>query len=147
MNKSNGTAERMEQTIKENLDQVIPPVKPDDGVLKAGIRGAIGISGTLDRKFTINIQSDGKMSLTIRTEDEDELEQLIERWESRIVVFQEPVAPSGQRNGNGNKAEKTRYYPGDQCPQCSNKLVRRNGSKGKFLGCNNYPECTFVQGL
>ena len=28
------------------------------------------------------------------------------------------------------------------CPECKKgKLVQRNGAKGKFWGCNNYPKC------
>lgn len=98
--------------------------------------------------FTVNIQSDGKISLTIRTDDEKALEQLLEKWESRVVVYADPA--NGHTNGhrgNGKNGDKPKYFPGDSCPDCSNKLVKRQGSKGKFLGCSNYPDCTFVQGL
>lgn len=101
--------------------------------------------------FTVNIQSDGKVSLTIRTDEESTLERLLDKWESRVVVFHDqPRNNTKQNNGakNGDRnADKAKYFPGDTCPECSNKLVRRQGSKGRFLGCNNYPDCTFVQGL
>ena len=29
------------------------------------------------------------------------------------------------------------------CPKCDGKLVERQGSYGKFLGCSNYPKCKF----
>ena len=30
------------------------------------------------------------------------------------------------------------------CPRCGGELVERNGKYGKFLGCSNYPKCTFI---
>ncbi len=31
------------------------------------------------------------------------------------------------------------------CPQCSNRLHIRMGKNGQFLGCSNYPECTYTR--
>lgn len=31
------------------------------------------------------------------------------------------------------------------CPRCGNKLVVRNGKYGQFLGCSNYPKCTYTE--
>lgn len=31
------------------------------------------------------------------------------------------------------------------CPRCSGKLVKRKGKHGHFLGCSNYPACTYTQ--
>ena len=33
------------------------------------------------------------------------------------------------------------------CPKCDSFLVKRTGSKGKFLGCSRYPKCKFTQDL
>lgn len=126
---------------KENFDQIPMPLPSE--VL------------TINHRFTLNIQSDGKLALTIRTNEEDELEQLLEKWEPRIVVFQEPMNghrngnghTNGNGNGNGYRTEKTRYYAGDSCPRCSNKLVTRNGKRGRFIGCSSFPDCDFVQSL
>ncbi|MCI5744722.1 MAG: NERD domain-containing protein [Erysipelotrichaceae bacterium] len=30
------------------------------------------------------------------------------------------------------------------CPRCGGKLIERNGKYGNFLGCSNYPKCTFI---
>lgn len=121
---------------RENFDQIPMPLPSE--VL------------TINHRFTLNIQSDGKIALTIRTNEEDELEQLLEKWEARIVVFQEPV--NGHRNGNGHangngNGNKPRYFPGDDCPSCHNKLVKRSGRNGAFLGCRSYPDCDFTQKL
>jgi hypothetical protein len=89
-------------------------------------------------KFTLNIQSDGKLSLTIRTDNEEELGDLLRRWEPHIIVYPD---------ANGSSNGKPRYFAGDSCPDCSNKLVRRQGKRGKFLGCLSYPDCDFTQPL
>jgi DNA topoisomerase I len=31
------------------------------------------------------------------------------------------------------------------CPQCNNRLHIRMGKNGQFLGCSNYPECTYTR--
>lgn len=31
------------------------------------------------------------------------------------------------------------------CPKCGGKLVERCGKYGKFIGCSNYPKCTFTK--
>lgn len=33
------------------------------------------------------------------------------------------------------------------CPRCGAKLVKRNGAKGEFLGCSNFPNCYFTKNL
>lgn len=33
------------------------------------------------------------------------------------------------------------------CPRCGGKLIERNGKYGRFLGCCNYPRCTFTHKL
>lgn len=33
------------------------------------------------------------------------------------------------------------------CPRCGAKLVKRNGTKGEFLGCSNFPSCYFTKNL
>lgn len=103
-------------------------------------------------KFTINIQSDGKLSLTIRTDDEGELEQLLDTWEKRIVVFQDPGKKNKPQQRPQNKQQNNKrdsqYAEGDPCPDCQDgELVERRGNKGKFWGCSNYPKCHFTESL
>ena len=82
-------------------------------------------------KFTYSVKSD-KESLTIRTDSEAELEELIGRWKHRIM----------------SKA-KPKMNDGDKCPECDgfmNTQTGTNRSTGKvyhYLGCSNYPKCQF----
>lgn len=34
---------------------------------------------------------------------------------------------------------------GGICPQCSGKLIMRNGKYGSFIGCSNFPKCRYTQ--
>jgi len=31
------------------------------------------------------------------------------------------------------------------CPECGNKLIKKNGKFGYFIGCTNYPTCKFTR--
>lgn len=31
------------------------------------------------------------------------------------------------------------------CPKCGGKLVKRHGKYGEFMGCSNYPKCSFTK--
>jgi len=87
---------------------------------------------SLDTKLTYNCRTDTE-SLTIRTNSERELEELIARWKFRIV----PKA-------------KPKMNDGDKCPECGGFLTTQTGtnrSTGKvynYLGCSNFPKCQFT---
>ncbi len=34
---------------------------------------------------------------------------------------------------------------GEKCPECGHDLVERNGRYGKFVACENYPECKYIK--
>ncbi len=33
------------------------------------------------------------------------------------------------------------------CPRCGGKLVQRNGKRGTFIGCSNYPKCRYTENI
>lgn len=35
----------------------------------------------------------------------------------------------------------------ESCPKCGGELLLRNGKKGLFLGCSNYPKCDYLKPL
>jgi len=35
----------------------------------------------------------------------------------------------------------------DVCPLCKGKLVQKNGKYGKFIGCENYPNCKYTRNI
>lgn len=44
---------------------------------------------------------------------------------------------------SGRKKQDQLSVAGDPtlCPQCNSPMVQRDGSRGKFLGCSNFPRC------
>lgn len=89
-------------------------------------------SEPLDSKFTYNARTDTE-SLTIRTNSEAELEELIGRWKFRII----PKA-------------KPKMSDGDKCQECEGFMTTQKGhnrTTGKeyyYLSCSNYPTCSFT---
>jgi restriction system protein len=43
--------------------------------------------------------------------------------------------------------EKTDPSSDNVCPRCGNELVKRNGSRGGFLGCSSFPKCKYTKNL
>ncbi len=84
-------------------------------------------------KFTYSCKADNE-SLTIRTDSESELEELIARWKFRVVPKREP---------------KAKMNDGDQCQACNGFMTtqvghnRKTGKEYQYLGCSNYPNCNF----
>ncbi len=37
--------------------------------------------------------------------------------------------------------------PGSPCPHCGGVLILRHSERGEFLGCSNYPDCSFIRHL
>ncbi len=40
-----------------------------------------------------------------------------------------------------------RVKEGEVCPRCGGELVRRKGRYGEFMGCANYPKCTYTRNI
>ncbi len=51
-----------------------------------------------------------------------------------------PINPDGTP-GDAPKPILT----GEKCPQCASDLMERQGRFGKFVGCTNYPKCTYIK--
>ena len=102
---------------------IIPQPSPEE----------VGYTEQLEAKLTYNCRTDTE-SLTIRTNSESELEELIARWKFRIIPKKEP---------------KPHLKEGEKCHQCEGFLTlqvgnnRKTGKEYQFLGCSNYPACTF----
>jgi len=33
------------------------------------------------------------------------------------------------------------------CPECGDRLVERSGSRGRFVGCESYPDCRYTRSV
>ena len=48
------------------------------------------------------------------------------------------------------KRKKQNLKPGKEkldinCPECSGKLVNKQGKYGNFIGCSNFPKCRYIK--
>jgi DNA topoisomerase-1 len=48
-----------------------------------------------------------------------------------------------QKNSEPTEPE----YTGEICPSCGGKLIIKNSKTGRFVGCDNYPNCKFTKPL
>lgn len=83
-----------------------------------------------------------------------ELEEKLDRieegevaWKEALRRFNEQLSKDLQTAGEAMPNVKREGVPtGETCPECgSGELVMRFGRYGTFLGCNNYPDCTYTR--
>ncbi|NCU42046.1 MAG: type I DNA topoisomerase [Candidatus Moranbacteria bacterium] len=67
-----------------------------------------------------------------------------EKWIPVVRNFYEPF--------HKNLVEKSKIIEkkeietiGRDCPECGKELAKRYGRFGSFIGCSNFPECTFIE--
>lgn len=58
------------------------------------------------------------------------------------VVIEVVKEKSIEKEGRPVKEKEYNKY---LCPRCGNKLVRRMGPYGKFIGCESYPNCNYTR--
>ena len=71
--------------------------------------------------------------------------ELVSRVETveRAESFPANLSPLCPWCGYQRLCKVGNYSEGDDCPRCGGTLERRRGSRGPFLGCDNYPDCRF----
>lgn len=111
-----------------------------------------------DKKFTpteIGIETTDKLqeffsgivNVTYTANMESELDEIAENKENNIEVLHEfynefePLVEQAFQKMEKKEAEKT----GENCPECGNDLVIRQGRYGKFIACSNYPTCKYIK--
>jgi DNA topoisomerase-1 len=86
---------------------------------------------------------------------EDTLDAVARGAAPRLAVLQSfwsDFAPllgaAGKVSQQQAQARRTPPTPtGESCPACGGDLVERSGKAGKFIGCMNYPGCSYTRGL
>ena len=86
---------------------------------------------------------------TSRLEDDlDRVAKGDEGWIELLDGFWEPFSHTLQHaEENMRKVQQPEEPTGEACPDCGNELMIRSGRYGKFIGCSNYPECTYRRRL
>jgi DNA topoisomerase-1 len=48
---------------------------------------------------------------------------------------------------NVDRKDVTHEEIDEKCPECGGQLAIRLGRRGRFIGCNNYPECSYTRNV
>mgnify|MGYP001953690362 CR=1 FL=1 len=46
---------------------------------------------------------------------------------------------------NDDAEENAKIIGDRKCPKCESELIVREGKYGKFIGCENFPECKYIE--
>ncbi|MBI1309507.1 MAG: type I DNA topoisomerase [Proteobacteria bacterium] len=90
----------------------------------------------VDYNFTANLEDD--LDAIARGEHD---------WKPTLRAFWGPFkALTVEKNETVKKSDVTTEATGETCPQCGKgELIWRLGKYGRFKGCNNYPECKYIE--
>ncbi|UFX82635.1 type I DNA topoisomerase [Candidatus Absconditicoccus praedator] len=89
-----------------------------------------------------NFKSLMDYNFTAKMEDKlDKISEGKQDWEKMLKEFWKDFEKDLQAS---DKSEKAKMYVGEKCPKCGGDLVYKFGKTGKFIGCDNYPDCKYV---
>lgn len=87
----------------------------------------------MDYKFTAKVENEF-----------DEVATGALEWTKMLEVFYEGFR--GRLLAADKNAEKVIEKVGRNCPECEGgELIYKFSKSGKFIGCNHYPECKFIE--
>lgn len=82
---------------------------------------------------------------------EDELDAIARGEHDWIPVLDKFWQPFNQQIGDIEEKVKRKDVTSEpldeKCPECNNQLSIRLGKRGRFIGCDNYPECSYTRSL
>ncbi|MGB9701293.1 MAG: type I DNA topoisomerase [Candidatus Kapaibacteriota bacterium] len=88
---------------------------------------------------------DNVFNVSFTAQMEDELDLVATGDKTYLTVMKEFYGPFSSTLQNAEKEHNLNSET--KCPQCGAPLVIRVSRRGRFLGCSNYPECTYTQPL
>jgi DNA topoisomerase-1 len=99
----------------------------------------------LTKYFTQYVDYD----FTANLEDElDAVSRGEEEWVPLLRRFWRPFKDRiDHTEENVKRSDVTHEALDEKCPQCGSPLSIRLGRHGRFIGCNNYPECDYTRDL
>ena len=86
---------------------------------------------------------------TARMEDElDAISRGEKEWVPIMKEFWEPFKELvDDKEKNVDRKDVTHEAIDEKCPECGGDLAIRLGRRGRFIGCNNYPECSYTRNV
>ena len=91
----------------------------------------------VDYNFTANLEND--LDAVARGE-KDWIPLLDEFWRPFIKLVHE-------KEESVQRKDVTQEAIDEKCPECGSPLSIRLGRNGRFIGCTNYPECSYTRNL
>ena len=86
---------------------------------------------------------------TARMEDElDAISRGEQDWVPIMKNFWQPFKDLvDDKEQNVDRKDVTHEALDEKCPECGGQLAIRLGRRGRFIGCNNYPECSYTRNV
>jgi len=86
---------------------------------------------------------------TARLEDElDEISRGEKDWVNLMREFWKPFKDLVEdKDKNVDRKDVTHEKIDEKCPKCGGDLAIRLGRRGRFVGCDNYPECDYTRNV
>lgn len=82
---------------------------------------------------------------------EDRLDKVAEGeldWRKMLGDFFDVFEKDLSKAKEDDKSYKIADEPtGEKCPVCGHDLVYKHGRNGKFIGCSNFPDCTYTKSI
>lgn len=84
-------------------------------------------------------------------EMESELDKIADDgldWKKLVAEFYDNFEKKLENAKNDkNNFKVVPKKTGEKCPECGHDLVVKHGRNGKFIGCSNFPDCTYTKVL
>lgn len=92
----------------------------------------------IDEDFTARMESE------LDSIEEDKIE-----WKELLNEFYtQQFKPNLMKAQESSKDFEIKDKPtGELCPSCGGKLMYKNGRNGSFIGCENFPKCTYTKSI
>ena len=78
----------------------------------------------------------------------DKIEESDVEWKKLLKDFYNTFNELLKKAENSNKDFEIKDKPtGEKCPECGGDLLFKKGRNGDFIGCSNFPTCTFTKNI
>lgn len=78
----------------------------------------------------------------------DKIEESDVEWRKLIKDFYDKFDELLKKAENSSKDFEIKDKPtGEKCPECGEDLLYKKGRNGDFIGCSNFPKCTFTKNI
>lgn len=78
----------------------------------------------------------------------DKIEDDSENWKDILRKFYNEFEPKLSKAMLDKQDYKIKDEPtGEICPECGGKLLYKKGKNGKFIGCENFPNCKYTKNI